>query len=95
LLTCFTTDDKTRKRSLLVACFRAYAPSFLSAIIPRLILSALKFAQPFMITKVIRFVGDKGVPDDFGRGLIGAYALVYLGMAVRKLNLSYASHTLS
>ncbi|RYP65462.1 hypothetical protein DL770_008992 [Monosporascus sp. CRB-9-2] len=74
-------NDKTQKRSLLVACFRAYAPSFLSAIIPRLILSALKFAQPFMITKLIHFVGDKGVPDDFGRGLIGAYALVYLGMA--------------
>ncbi|RYP65399.1 hypothetical protein DL771_008344 [Monosporascus sp. 5C6A] len=74
-------NDRTQKRSLLVACFRAYAPSFLSAIIPRLILSALKFTQPFMITKVIRFVGDKGVPDDFGRGLIGAYALVYLGMA--------------
>ncbi|RYP12551.1 hypothetical protein DL765_007253 [Monosporascus sp. GIB2] len=75
------TNDKTQKRSLLMACFRAYAPSFLLAIIPRLILSALKFAQPFMITKLIRFVGDKGVPDDFGRGLIGAYALVYLGMA--------------
>jgi len=38
-----------------------------------------------MITKLIRFVGDKNVPDDFGRGLIGAYALVYFGMAVRKL----------
>ncbi|KAF2253629.1 putative multidrug resistance-associated protein [Trematosphaeria pertusa] len=73
--------DKTQKRSLLMACFRAYATSFLSAIIPRLILSALKFTQPFMITKLIHFVGDKGVPDDFGRGLIGAYALVYLGMA--------------
>ncbi|KAJ4287156.1 hypothetical protein N0V90_012554 [Kalmusia sp. IMI 367209] len=78
-------NDKTEKRSLLLACFRAYAPSLLSAIFPRLILSALKFAQPFMITKLIRFVGDKDVPDDFGRGLIGAYALVYLGMAVGKI----------
>jgi hypothetical protein len=68
-----------------MACFYAYAPSFLSAIIPRLILSALRFAQPFMITKLIRFVGDKGTPEHFGRGLIGAYVLVYLGMAVRGL----------
>ncbi|ORY16438.1 ABC transporter [Clohesyomyces aquaticus] len=81
LASTWSKYDKTRKHSLLVACFRAYAPSFLSAIIPRLILSALKFAQPFMITKLIHFVGDKGVSDDFGRGLISAYALVYLGMA--------------
>jgi hypothetical protein len=38
-----------------------------------------------MITKLIQFVGDKQVPANFGLGLIAAYALVYLGMAVRIL----------
>lgn len=66
-----------------MASFQAYAPQFLSAIIPRLLLSAFKFAQPFMITKVIHFVGEKNVSLDIGRGLIGAYAFVYLGIAVR------------
>ncbi|KAF2444598.1 putative multidrug resistance-associated protein [Karstenula rhodostoma CBS 690.94] len=82
LASTWSKYDKTKKRSLLIACFHAYAPYFLSAIIPRLILSACKFAQPFMITKLIHFVSNKSVPNEFGRGLIVAYALVYLSMAL-------------
>ncbi|KAK7181162.1 ABC transporter [Paraphaeosphaeria sporulosa] len=82
LASTWSKYNKTKKRSLLLACFHAYAPYFLSAIIPRLILSACKFAQPFMITRLIHFVGDKSVPSEIGRGLIGAYALIYLSMAL-------------
>ncbi|KAF1976918.1 ABC transporter [Bimuria novae-zelandiae CBS 107.79] len=89
LASTWSKYDKTQKGTLLLACFRAYAPAFLSAIVPRLMLSALKFAQPFMITKLIHFVGDKSAPEYFGHGLIGAYALVYFGMAISQALFGY------
>jgi ATP-binding cassette, subfamily C (CFTR/MRP), member 1 len=69
------------KHSLVRACFRAYAGPFLAAVVPRLSLTAFTFCQPLMINSLITFIGDKDAPSANGRAMIGAYALVYLGMA--------------
>lgn len=45
-------------------------------------LVGFRFAQPFMINSVLEFIGDESMPQSIGNGLIGAYALVYAGMAV-------------
>jgi ATP-binding cassette subfamily C (CFTR/MRP) protein 1 len=56
-------------------------------VIPRIFLSAFTFAQPFLITKIIQYLGE---PIDSGNkpigyGLVGAYGIVYIGIAVRIL----------
>jgi ATP-binding cassette subfamily C (CFTR/MRP) protein 1 len=72
---------------LIKAVFRAYSRTALNAVIPRLALSAFKFCQPFLITSTINYF-ESGLSDstaetkEYGRALIGAYLLVYLGMAV-------------
>lgn len=52
--------------------------------LPRLCVTAFTFAQPFLVETTIRFVGDENADAYHGKGLIGAWALVYLGIAVSK-----------
>ena len=51
-------------------------------ILPRLCLIGFNYSQPFLIGKAVTYVGQKGASQNYGYGLIGATALVYLGMAV-------------
>ncbi|KAJ5383264.1 ABC transporter integral membrane type 1 [Penicillium concentricum] len=71
---------------LVKAVFRAYKWAFVFAIPPRLTYSCFTFAQPFLITATINYIGESSVsePKTYGNGLIGAYFLVYLGLAVSK-----------
>lgn len=71
-------------RRLLRATFRAYLWPYLSGIIPRLALSAFTFCQPFLITATVDFLGSPATAesDKYGQALVGAYVLVYLGLAV-------------
>lgn len=65
---------------------------FLAPVIPRLCLTVFTFAQPFLINSTVTFVSN-GNPDvSYGRGLIGAWALVYLGITVS--NSVYQYHNL-
>lgn len=75
-------DDHKKRHSLLRACFRSYLLSSLSPIIPRLCLTAFTFSQPFLINTTVSFVGQMDPDSNYGKGLIGAWALVYLGIAV-------------
>lgn len=73
---------------LLQATFRANKWSFISAIMPRLILSAFTFCQPFLIQAAVSHLSGKANEDNherFGQALVGAFALVYLGIAVSQL----------
>lgn len=45
-------------------------------------MTVFTFAQPFLVTTTIRFVEKKNPDINHGKGLIGAWALVYLGIAV-------------
>ena len=74
--------DKKKKHSLLKACFHAFSVSLLTAVIPRLCLTGFTFAQPFLINTTINYVGGGNSDSSIGHGLIGAYALVYVGKAV-------------
>lgn len=62
---------------------RAYRSPLLSAIIPRLLLTAFTFCQPFLIETTVTWIGEPEASLASGKGLIGAFALVYIGMAVR------------
>ncbi|KAK1597503.1 ABC transporter [Colletotrichum navitas] len=74
--------DHQSRRSLLRACLRSYLGSFLSPVLPRLCLTIFTFTQPFLINTTVSFVAQKDADSNYGRGLIGAWALVYLGIAV-------------
>lgn len=72
------------RHRMLTATFRAYMWPFLSAIVPRLALSAFTFCQPFLIEAAIKLMGaGEDVPKSHGKALVGAFVLTYLGMAVR------------
>ncbi|KAK1624485.1 ABC transporter [Colletotrichum phormii] len=73
--------DHEQRHSLLQACFRSYLGPFLSPILPRLCLSVFTFAQPFLINTTVTYVAETNPDVNYGRGLICAWALVYLGIA--------------
>ncbi|XRM42747.1 hypothetical protein ABZX51_005956 [Aspergillus tubingensis] len=73
------------KHRLLRSTFSAYRNTFLSAIVPRLCLSAFNFCQPFLITTTIAYIQNDGSDPDRkrrGQAIVGAYVLVYLGWAI-------------
>lgn len=59
--------------------------NILSIVFPRLCVVGLNVAQPFLVNAAVKFVqsadGNENKNDGFG--LIGAYAFVYIGSAVR------------
>ncbi|KAL4908813.1 hypothetical protein BDW74DRAFT_187329 [Aspergillus multicolor] len=68
---------------LVRAVFRAYGWPYLSAFLPRLAYSCFTLTQPFLITAAINYIGGGSAePEVYGAGLIGAYILVYLGIAM-------------
>ena len=70
--------------SLLKAYFRKLAWHLLSVVPPRLGLIAFNFCQPFLVQRAIHLSQQAvtGASTNVGYGLIGAYALVYTGIAV-------------
>lgn len=78
--------NKRGKHALLWAMFAAFKSQFFAAVVPRLCFTGFLFAQPFLINRIIIFVGT---PTDersnsVAGGLIGATILVYVGIAVRQ-----------
>ena len=53
-------------------------------VLPRLSLVAFNVSQPFLINRAIKFIDTSETiqPNNIGYGLIGAFALVYVGTAV-------------
>ncbi|KIW11357.1 hypothetical protein PV08_10657 [Exophiala spinifera] len=71
--------------SLLLTVVRSLKWQLLVSALPRLCLSAVMFAQPFLIQDTINFVKDSHTRTaSVGWGLAGAYFLVYLVQALCK-----------
>lgn len=70
--------------SLLLLFFRRFKWDFLCAVPPRLAYIGFTFCQPFLITRAVEFSSQPitAASKNVGYGLIGAYLLVYLGIAV-------------
>lgn len=75
---------KTGEFALLKSTFWAFRWQFAAGAFPRLLFSGFTFAQPFLISSVVDFVGEpeNEQSNDVSGGLIGATALIYLGLAV-------------
>ena len=79
-----TTANRQQPYSLLKTLGKVYKWHVLAATPPRLIFSALTYTQPFLIDRMVAYVSSPSSPLDrqIGFGMVGAYALVYVGIAV-------------
>jgi len=77
-------DNKHKPNALLISLTIDLKWPILSAVIPRALLIALTLSQPFMIHRAVDFVAEPvtQASKNAGYGLIGAYAIVFTGMAV-------------
>ncbi|OBT87528.1 hypothetical protein VE02_03750 [Pseudogymnoascus sp. 03VT05] len=81
------TWDRSRhskSHALAIATFRCFRTPLLPAVVPRLCLIGFNYSQPFLINRVIDFVGKTGNASSAnnGYGLIGATVLIYIGIAI-------------
>ncbi|KAF2488718.1 putative multidrug resistance protein [Lophium mytilinum] len=72
------------RRSLVWASIKCLRWPLLSVVIPRIALIGFNYAQPFLISRVISFVGQPRASQNYNDslGLIGAAALIYTGAAM-------------
>jgi len=79
-------EAAAKRPSLIRATARQCTWSFLSAVLPRLALTAFTFAQPFLISTTVEYIGEVQPNETYGKALVGAWTLVFLGLAVRSYN---------
>ncbi|KAI7970770.1 hypothetical protein EIK77_007950, partial [Talaromyces pinophilus] len=79
-----TWTESKGSRRLITALFRAYRWSILSAIVPRIALIAFTLCQPFLIAATVNWIGSEITTETkgYGQSLVGAYVIVYFGMAI-------------
>lgn len=71
---------KHRNRLLFVTC-RAMKGPIISAVFPRLCQSAFNFSQPLLISRIVTYMQEVNPDPNVGYGLIGATAIIYIGLA--------------
>lgn len=76
--------------SLQLECFKATKAPLLAAVPARLCVVAFNFCQPLLLTRSLKFFEEpvNSYTNDIGYGLIGAYFLVYVGLAVSSFDTS-------
>lgn len=81
----FLAATSTGPNSLLVATTKKLKWPIFAVVLPRLCLTAFNFCQPFLINRAVTFSEQSTTTQtsNIGYGLIGAYVLVYVGIAVR------------
>lgn len=57
---------------------RAFKYSIMYSFLARLTLIGLNYSQPFLISRLIDYVGDKSPNENEGYGLIGAFSFVFI-----------------
>ncbi|KAF4511732.1 hypothetical protein G6O67_003504 [Ophiocordyceps sinensis] len=87
----WNSADKSGKHCLALATSRAFKTSLLSAVIPRLLYTGFSFAQPFLVNTIIGLIGGLDRSRSMAGLIVGATALVYLGMALARCH--YMHHT--
>jgi ATP-binding cassette, subfamily C (CFTR/MRP), member 1 len=72
------------RHAFLFAVLKTFRWQILAGVFPRLCMTAFNFTQPFLMNTLLNWLGQEntGVKRNDGYGLIGAYALVFLGIAV-------------
>ncbi|PKK51892.1 hypothetical protein CI102_5280 [Trichoderma harzianum] len=74
-------STQANKHRLIFCCIVTLRSAIISVIVPRLFLLAFTICQPLVLTRFLGFLNDETQSVNIGYGLIGAYGLVYLGIA--------------
>lgn len=75
--------DRTRKHGLLWTTAWVLKWQLLLSAVPRIMLIGFKYAQPFLLSRTITYVSNRNdQPSNVGWALVGAYAIVYVGLAI-------------
>ncbi|KJK82405.1 Multidrug resistance-associated protein [Metarhizium anisopliae BRIP 53293] len=87
LISSWERANQETDHSLFMTFLWHYKWAFLAGTLPRLAYTGFSYSQPFLVERVLDFVSEDRAPDSKSTayGLIGAYAIVYVG-----LSLSYA-----
>lgn len=70
------------KHKLILCCLKTLKWPLLGIVGPRLCLLAFTICQPLLLNRLLAFLQNPDEDISIGYGLIGAYALVYLGIAI-------------
>ncbi|CZR69716.1 related to multidrug resistance protein [Phialocephala subalpina] len=86
--------NKDTKHPLMKSSFTALRWQFLAPALPRLCLIGFDYAQPFLINRMVKFVGEPSSPEttNVGYGLIGATAITYFGRAIATGRYQHATY---
>lgn len=71
-----------RKHKLIRACAVTLRWAIAGVVLPRLCLLAFTICQPLLLDRFLNFLQDEEQSVNIGYGLVGAYAIVYIGIAV-------------
>ncbi|KAF3491610.1 Cyclic peptide transporter [Arthroderma uncinatum] len=84
LIERWKNTDKSASHALLSSFLLHYKWHIAAGVIPRLACIGFSFAQPFLVQRVLEFIGesDSSISRYQGYGLIAAYAIVYVGHAI-------------
>ncbi|KUJ12857.1 P-loop containing nucleoside triphosphate hydrolase protein [Mollisia scopiformis] len=83
LLRSWHAVNRKKNHALTTAVLRTFSPELSFAIVPRLAYVGFSLAQPYLIKTTISYITyHKRLPENYGYGLIGAYALCYIGLAL-------------
>lgn len=70
-----------QKHRLILCCIVTLQRALIAVIVPRLALLAFTICQPLLLSRFLNFLDDPSQSVQIGHGLIGAYGLVYFGIA--------------
>ncbi|KAL7938200.1 P-loop containing nucleoside triphosphate hydrolase protein [Trichoderma chlorosporum] len=74
-------STQSNSRRLILCCIVTLRSAIISVIVPRLALLAFTICQPLVLTRFLDFLDDDTQSVNIGYGLVGAYGVVYLGIA--------------
>ncbi|KAJ5157304.1 P-loop containing nucleoside triphosphate hydrolase protein [Penicillium canariense] len=84
LIKLWNKANKYRPNALLWTLVSHYRWEFLEGVLPRVAFTGFTFAQPFLVQRVLDFMTEpeKINSKNYARGLVAAYAIVYVGIAI-------------
>ena len=80
----YDVTARSGKHRLLLEMANTFKRQLFAPIIPRIVLIGFTFCQPLLLNRFISYLAEPEGPESasIGYGLIAAYGIVYLGLAV-------------